>query len=159
MAEAMLKFFDHDHLSQAGEYDEEDGRPGSMDNSQFSENNFSLCEDVVINQSFPRQPTDSKLIKTIEYRVKLLSLRKVLLQPGETTTLLTNTVVNRKPGQLSLLIKPPENFSSVFFLSEGNINPQYRGRLTVTLQNASNNILLIAVNTVIGYLILTPFLE
>ena len=123
MAKAMLKFFDHDHLSQAGEYDEEDGRPGSMDNSQFSENNFSLCEDVVINQSFPRQPTDSKLIKTIEYRVKLLSLRKVLLQPGETTTLLTNSVVNCKPGQLSLLIKPPENISSVFFFIGGEYKP------------------------------------
>ena len=80
MAEAMLKFFDHEHLSQAVEYDEEDGRPGSMDNSQFNENNLSLCEDVVINQSFPRQPADSKLAKFIEYRVKLLSLRKVLLQ-------------------------------------------------------------------------------
>ena len=159
MAEAMLKFFDHEHQSQAVEYDEEDGRPGSMDNSLFNENNLSVCEDIVINQSFPRQPTDSNLIKSIEYRVKLLSLRKVLLQPGETATLLTNAVVNRKPGQLSLLIKPPENFPSVFFLSEGNINPQYRGRLTVTVQNASNNILLIAVNTVIGYLILTPFLE
>lgn len=158
MAEAMLKqFFDQKFVSQELDHEDEDRKLSLMKTSH--ENDLLLCEDVVINQSFPRQPLDSRLIKSIEYRVKLLSARKVLIQPGETITLSTNTIVNRKPGQLSLLIKPPENLMSVFFLSEGNINPQFRGRITVKIQNSNDNILHIAANIVIGYLILTPFLE
>ena len=156
MAEAMLKqFFDQDLLLKGPDYEDEEAVP--IDG--FPENSRVPCDDVVINQSFPRQPLDSKLIKSIEYRVKLLSARKVIIQPGETITLQTNTVVNRKPGQLSLLIKPPENLTSIFFLSDGKMNPQYRGRLSVTVQNASNNLIHINAHTLVGYLILTPFLE
>ena len=159
MAEAMLKFFDYDNLSNGQDIENEKRRLEPNVDYNMKENEAEQCEDVLINQSFPRQPIDSKLNRLIEYRIKLLSKRNVLLQPGERATVETNTIVNRKPGQLSLLIKPPESFATVFHFTEGLYNPQYRGRLSVVIQNGSNSVLHIGNSTLVGYLVLAPFLE
>jgi hypothetical protein len=173
MAQAMLDFFDDKYLSEncICELDEKNC---SVHNKKTRQEEFNQTEspimktskqndfdgDIVlpvqINQSFPRQPAEH-LMNLIEYRIKVLSTSASVFQPGETRKLLTNTSISRKPGRLSLLMKPAD-FLPLRFLSEGIICSQYRGILSVDLLNSSNEPVLIPANTIIAYLILSPFI-
>jgi deoxycytidine triphosphate deaminase len=112
----------------------------------------------VINQSFPRQPTEDSLIDVIEYRIKLLSTESVVFLPGEHKIIKTCAEIVRKAGRLSLLMKPPDNLA-LRFLSEGFISPSFRGDISVNLQNANNEELHLSAGTVVGYLIMSPFVQ
>ena len=113
---------------------------------------------VEINQSFPRQPSTNYLINMIEYRIKMLVPYDVKFHPGEVKKIQTNTHITRKAGKLSLLVKPGDNLP-LRFLSEGLINPSFRGVLTVLLQNPSSNDIYLSAGNAVGYLILSPFIE
>jgi len=113
---------------------------------------------VVINQSFPRQPADDTLLDVIEYRVKLLCSESEIFAPGEHKIIKTSAEIARKAGKLSLLIKPPDNLA-LRFLSEGFISPSFRGSLTVSLQNAGHEELRLSAGTVVGFLIMSPFVQ
>ena len=68
--------------------------------------------------------------------------------------------IARRPGRLSLLLKPCEKASDnggLQFLSEGYICPSKRGRVSVTLQNHSENKVYITSGTLVGFLVLSPF--
>ena len=173
MAQAMLDFFDDKYFSENCICDWGENCPVHNEKKQSEENDQILplnkkipvknyvMDDVVlpvqINQSFPKQPQD-QLTNLIEYRLKVLTTTASVFQPGETQKLLTNTSISRKPGQLSLLMKPGD-FQPLRFLSEGIICPQYRGPLSVVLQNSNNEAIHLPANTVIAYLILSSFLE
>lgn len=183
MASAMLNFFDQDYFRvecQCGQSEENEcaihntnklpltpnsGRTspnwptpkidGYKRKSGEEKNPSKACE-IEINQSFPRQPNDEFLVGMIEYRVKLLSSENVVIEPGENKMVKTSVLIARKPGKLSLLMKPPDNLS-LRFLSEGYISQTYRGNLSVSLQNPHNEKVLIPPGTVVGFLIMAPF--
>ena len=113
---------------------------------------------VEINQSFPRQPAAEHLSNLIEYRIKILCSTDINLQPGEKRKVSTNTMISRKAGKLSMLMKPAENLH-LRFLGEGLICPSYRGPLTVELQNSTGENVCICAGSLVAYMILTPFIE
>ena len=112
---------------------------------------------VEINQSFPKQPSN-ELTPFIEYRVKLFACEEIIFFPGECKTLQTNTSITRKYGSLSLLIKTVEN-SPLNCQNEGFINPSFRGNVTLQFGNAKYEHVVIVAGSLVGYLILTPFIE
>ena len=118
----------------------------------------SVVPQVVINQSFPRQPTQDILAGMIEYRIKVLSSHKASFGPGEVKNIQTNVSVTRKPGRLSLLLKSPETIP-LRFLSEGILDPTMRGCLSVTFENLSSTNIHLAAGSNVGFLILSPFIK
>lgn len=118
---------------------------------------ISSTHRVEINQSFPRQPTFSHHQDIIEYRIKVLSLYDLVFQPGEVKQITTNLSFTRKPGKLSALLKPVDNLP-LRFLGEGIVSPSYRGSLIIPLQNLTNNIICLRAETLVAYLIMSPYL-
>ena len=122
----------------------------------------TLCgmkkECVEINQSFPRQPTSEVLTSVIEYRIKLLCKEKYALGPGEVKKVCTTLKISRKPGKLAMFFKSPENLP-LRFLSDGYINPAFRGEVIVQLQNPNSTVYYCPAGTVVGFVILTPFVK
>ena len=119
-----------------------------MDSSKVSK--------VIINQSYPKQPTSDSLVENIEYRLKLKNESGVVFAPGEQKIIKTTTEIARKAGKLSMLMKPPDNLT-LRFLSEGFISPSFRGDISVSLQNATNEEVHLSAGTVVGFLIMSPF--
>ena len=117
-----------------------------------------MTECVEINQSFPRQPTSEILSSVIEYRIKLISKEKCALNPGEVKRVCTTLKISRKPGKLAMFFKPPENLP-LRFLNDGYINPSFRGEVVVQLQNPNSTVYYCPAGTVVGFLILTPFVQ
>ena len=113
---------------------------------------------VEINQSFPRQPTIDNLINMIEYRIKIMCTNNEIFESGQTKKIETNIRITRKPGRLSLLLKPADNLE-LRLISEGFISPMLRGKIPVELQNPSPEGQHLPSGTVVGYLILTPFIS
>lgn len=168
----MLTFFDEHYFSEKCSCDtsnddlenncEYHARTGventvSIKNSS-SKSTTNDVQIVNISQSFPRQPVENYLTNMIEYRVKILLVQDKVFTPGESGPVLTNINVKRKPGKLSLMILAPEN-TSLRFLSEGIISPNFRGQLSVHLQNPTCNQTQLNVGAIVGYLILKPFLN
>ena len=112
---------------------------------------------VEINQSFPKQPTND-LIPFIEYRVKLFACEEIIFFPGEHKSIQTNTSITRKYGRLSLLVKPAENHP-LKCQNEGFLNPSFRGNVSLQFGNAKYEHVIIVAGSLVGYLILTPFIE
>lgn len=113
---------------------------------------------IEINQSFPRRPLQEELLPMIEYRIKILLNYEVILKPGQTQEVETNLTVKRKCGNLSMLILSAEHkFTS--FCSEGFVNPNMRGRLTVALNNPNSTDVYLAAGTLVCFLILAPFVK
>ncbi len=183
MASAMLDFFDKGYFHEGCQCDQSQDGYCEIHNS----NNISLTPNsaraspkwpgiksgqdkvdinpskakvikVVINQSFPRQPADDTLLDVIEYRVKLLSAESEIFAPGEVRILKTSAEIARKAGKLSLLMKPADNLA-LRFLSEGFISPLFRGIIEISLQNASQCEVHLAAGTVVGFLIMAPFVQ
>ena len=57
-----------------------------------------------------------------------------------------------------MLLKPAENFS-LRCQNEGIINPSFRGNVTLQFVNSTYAHVVIAAGSLVGYLILTPFVE
>ena len=112
---------------------------------------------VEVNQSFPKHPTND-LIPFIEYRVKLFACEEIIFSPGEYKSIQTNTLITRKYGRLSLLVKPAENYS-LKCQNEGFLNPSFRGNVSLQFGNAKYEHVIIVAGSLVGYLILTPFIE
>ena len=113
---------------------------------------------VEINQSFPRQPTSESLSSLIEYRIKILAAENLKFLPGEGRNVRTNTMITRKAGKLSMLMKPAENLP-LRFLSEGLISPGFRGPLSVELHNSSGENVHLGSGSLLAYMVLTPFIQ
>merc|ERR1711963_1069097 len=96
----------------------------------------SAVPTVEINQSFPRQPAAEDL----------------KFQPGEGGKVKTNTLITRKAGRLSMLMKPSDNLP-LRFLNEGFISPSFRGPLTVELQNSSSENVHMGAGSLIAYMV------
>ena len=168
MATDMHSFFDHRHFARnccchTGENQEGERCPvhnlttiPSYEPEDFAKESKVLS--VEINQSFPRQPTSESLSSLIEYRIKILAAEDLKFRPGEGIKVRTNTMVTRKAGKLSMLMKPAENLP-LRFLSEGLISPLFRGPLTVELQNSSGTNVHLGAGCLIAYMVLTPFIE
>ena len=96
------------------------------------------------------------------FRVRVLSARSYTFYPGEVKTVWTNVSITRRPGRLSLLLKPCEKpFETVGlrFLSEGFLCPTRRGELSVSLQNPTENTVFLSAGSVVGFVVLTPFVK
>ena len=169
MAEAdMHGFFDHRHFARDCCCHSEENQDGercpvhnltalpSYEPADFA--NETKVLPVEINQSFPRQPTSESLSSLIEYRIKILAAEDLKFRPGEGIKVRTNTMVTRKAGKLSMLMKPAENLP-LRFLSEGLISPLFRGPLTVELQNSSGTNVHLGAGSLVAYMVLTPFIE
>ena len=177
MAQSVLSFFDDRYFSKDCSCDLTKTSDEGVENCKLHFNNIAkdneenelnrlisdnkpiatVVKRVEINQSFPRQPNEN-LINLIEYRIKVLSSQDIMFHAGEVKMVHTNTCVTRKAGRLSMLMKASENLP-LRFLSEGLINPTYRGYLPVNLQNPSGDNVYISAGSLICYLILTPFIE
>ena len=112
---------------------------------------------VEVNQSFPKQPTND-LIPFIEYRVKLFACEEIIFFPGEHKSIQTNTLITRKYGRLSLLVKPAENYP-LKCQNKGFLNPSFRGNVSLQFGNAKYEHEIIVAGSLVRYLILTPFIE
>jgi deoxycytidine triphosphate deaminase len=55
-------------------------------------------------------------------------------------------------------MKPPENLG-LRFLSEGFISPSFRGDISVGLQNANHEEVHLSAGTVVGFLVMSPFVQ
>ena len=96
------------------------------------------------------------------FRVRVLCSRSYTFYTGEVKLVWTNVSITRRPGRLSLLLKPCEKpFETVGlrFLSEGFLCPSRRGELSVTLQNPTENKVYLTAGSVVGFLVLTPFVK
>ena len=124
----------------------------------FPENSFCKTTSIEINQSFPRQPIADNLQDSIEYRIKILADEDLKFPPGEIMKIKTNLNITRKPGKLSMLLKSCEHFP-LRFISEGFINPAFRGKLTLHLQNLNDKDIYINSKSLIAYLIMSPFIQ
>lgn len=94
--------------------------------------------------------------------MRVLSSRSYTFYPGEVKLVRTNVSINRRPGRLSLLLKPcekPYETAGLRFLSEGFLCPTKRGELTVTLQNPSENKVFLTSGSLVGFVVLTPFVK
>ena len=168
MANTMQGFFDQRHFDQdcichTGENQVNDecmahSKPSSAAYQPIDYADETEVMPVEINQSFPRQPTSENLSSLIEYRIKILAASNLKFQPGEGGKIKTNTMITRKAGKLSMLMKPAENLP-LRFLSEGLISPLFRGPLTVELQNSSGENVHLRAGSLIAYMVLTPFIE
>ena len=163
MAQAMLNtFFDERYLSDDCLCEADKGPAGqselcelhnSKSSSEKEENNI-----ITINQAFPRQPTSTSLLESLEYRIKVQCLSTETFEPGQTRRILTNVDIGKKPGKLSLLLKSAD-LSGFIFQSEGYINPTWKGRISVCLQNCHCSSALIISGSVVAYLILSQFVQ
>ena len=149
MAQAMLNFFEKFEEDQENPPQEPVCHDSTMLNAMPLVN---IC------QSFPRQPLDNKLADLIEYRIKVLGSYNEVLESGQTKKIETNIRIGRKPGRLSLLLKPAENLE-LRLLSEGFISPMLRGKIPVVLQNPSPEGQHLPAGSIVGYLILVPFIR
>ena len=122
------------------------------------ENTNAAVQQVDINQSFPRRPLQEELLPMIEYRIKILLNYDVILKPGQTQEVETNLTVRRKCGNLSLLILSAEQKFTTF-CSEGFVNPNMRGRLTVALSNPHTTDVYLTAGTLVCFLILAPYVK
>ena len=176
MASAMLDFFGPPSPQSPGQ----NSRSSESDKNESGEASENIVQ-VHICQSFPRQPTLEHLIDSIEYRyvfeylsyifpnklhqffrLRVLSARKCTFYPGEVKLVCTNVSITRRPGRLSLLLKPsekPSEAAGLRFLSEGFVCPTKRGELTVTLQNPTENKIFLSAGSVVGFVVLTPFVK
>ena len=177
MASAMLDFFGPPSPQSPGQ----NSRSSESDKNESGQASVNIVQ-VQICQSFPRQPTLEHLIDSIEYRyvfeylsyiftnkrhqfsfrVRVLSARSYTFYPGEVKTVWTNVSITRRPGRLSLLLKPCEKpFETVGlrFLSEGFLCPTRRGELSVSLQNPTENTVFLSAGSVVGFVVLTPFVK
>ena len=149
MAQAMLSFFEQND-------DEENIADQMEDCSSLKQiDNVPIVE---INQSFPRQPTDERMTKQIEYRIKVLSSHSEIFNSGQSKKIETNIRITRKPGRLSILLKPAENFE-LRLNNEGFISPMLRGKIPVELMNSNIDVQHLPAGSIVGYLILTPFIR
>lgn len=155
MAQEILDFFDEKL------YNVEEPKAKKIKTKQMNEAKIEqekeICPKVHLNQSFPRQPCDDYIASQIEYRVKILSSNSISLQPGEIKDTVTNLVFSKKLNKLAMHVKRTER-QDFQLISEGFINPNQKGELSVKLVNSSNNTLYIPAGDIVGYLILTPFL-
>ena len=106
-----------------------------------------------------RQPQQGHHARCIEYRVRLYCRFREMFQPGILKHIETTTLITRKPGQLSMLLKPDEKMSSsrLIMRNEGIVTPAFRGRMSILMQNITNNEIITEAGTPIGYIILSPF--
>ena len=166
MSDTMMGFFDQQHFAQnCSCYSEENkcgercpvhGPAHSCESGDFA--TTSAVPTVEINQSFPRQPAVEHLTNLIEYRIKILAAEDLKFQPGEGGKVKTNTLITRKAGRLSMLMKPSDNLP-LRFLNEGFISPSFRGPLTVELQNSSSENVHMGAGSLIAYMVLAPFIK
>ena len=166
MSDTMMGFFDQQHFAQnCSCYSEENkcgercpvhGPAHSCESGDFA--TTSAVPTVEINQSFPRQPAVEHLTNLIEYRIKILAAEDLKFQPGEGGKVKTNTIMTRKAGKLSILMKPAEDLP-LRFLSEGLISPLYRGPVLVKVENSSGDNVHIRAGSIIAYMVMVPFIE
>lgn len=177
MAGAMLDFFGPPSPQSPGQ----NSRDCDSDKNESGGASVDIVQ-VQICQSFPRQPALEHLIDSIEYRyvfeylsyiftnklyqfslrVRVLCARSYTFNPGEVKLVWTNVSITRRPGRLSLLLKPgekPSEAGGLRFLSEGFLCPTKRGELSVTLQNPTENKVFLSAGSVVGFVILTPFVK
>ena len=167
MTQAMLDLFDNKYFSEDCVCDL------SKTSSRWSENcklhlkktavktdvdQQTEIKKVEINQSFPRQPTTDYLIDAIEYRIKVLALKDIVVIPGESEKIESNIFISRKAGSLSLLIKPCEDLP-LRLQTEGFINPMFRGTVLVDFHNSTSNDVYLSDGSLICYLIMSPFIQ
>ena len=156
MAQAILDFFDEKT------YNNEEPKSKKMKIKQVDEEKSVQekkdCPLVHISQSFPRQSCDEFMASMIEYRVKILCLNSITLEPGQVKSLVTNLIFSKKLSKLVMHVKRTER-QDFQLISEGFVNPNLKGELLVKVVNPSQNILFIPASDLVGYLILTPFLK
>ena len=158
MAQEMLSFFDQNYLTESQDQQNLFGDE-ETNISDFEENKLEEEKNVItINQTSLRQPKSKSMLEALEYRLKVQASSSSTLLPGETRKFLTNIEIGKKPVKLSLLLKSAE-MAGVRFLSEGYINPTWKGRVSVTLQNANCANAIIPAGTVVAFLILSPFVQ
>ena len=168
MAQKMLSFFDEKYLLEDCLCEPDKGSNGQnvlcslhhINSTADEEQELQIHPEIItINQSWPKQPTSSSMLEALEYRIKVKSYTTVTFQAGETVRLVTNINIGKKTVKYSLLSKPPESLDGFRFLSEGYINPGWKGRLTVSLQNSNCTNAIIPAGTVVAFLILSPFIQ
>ena len=128
-----------------------------MHESLIGKGGVSDVPQVDINQSFPRQPAQDHLAMMIEYRIRVLSNHPSVIKPGEIVSIQTNIRVTRKVGKLSLLLKSPEGLP--LRLSEGLLNPAFRGNLSVYFENPTSENVNLPAGSNVAFLILSPFIK
>ena len=153
MAQAMLNFFEKFEEDVKELREEPRQEPICSDLTDQKE-----LSTTTICQAFPRQPTDDKLANLIEYRIKVLSSNNEVFESGQSKKIETNIRIGRKPGRLSLLLKPADNLE-LRLMTEGFISPMLRGKIPVELQNPSLEGQHLPAGSIVGYLILTPFIR
>ena len=163
MAQAMLStFFEERCLSDKCHCEEDKGATEKCEICEpetspvKEEQVLPMSNIITISPSFPRQPTSPTMTEVLEYRIKVLSSSTETFEPGETRRVLTNIDIAKKPGKLSLLLKPAQ-LQGFIFQDEGYINPAYKGRISVSVQNSNCSNALIPARTVVAYLILISF--
>ena len=156
----MPDFFDKTYFSEDCTCDRDDRSCDFHQNEapKHSEDIVTSIQQVEINQSFPRRPLHEDLIPMIEYRIKLLSNNDIILKPGQIQEVQTNVIIKRKCGNLSMLVLGSED-KSIRFYSEGYVNPNMRGRITVVLCNPHCEDIHLSAGTIVGFLILAPFVK
>ena len=82
----------------------------------------------------------------------------IILKPGQIQEVQTNVIIKRKCGNLSMLVLGSED-KSIRFYSEGYVNPNMRGRITVVLCNPHCADIHLSAGTIVGFLILAPFVK
>ena len=147
MAQQMLSFFDERCLSE-NNLCESDKETEEQDQRNI----------INISHTSPKQPSSTAMIEALEYRIKVQSSTTEMFQAGETRRVLTNVDISKKPGKLSILMKPSE-LTRFRFLSEGYLNPGCKGRLSVTIQNSDCSNAILPAGTVVAFMILSPFVQ
>ena len=92
----------------------------------------------------------------IEYRIRLLLKRDVVLEPAESQLVPTACRIAKKSTKLSMHLKGYEHLP-VAFESDGFISPKYRGVIYVKLTNYSERVVKLSSGMIVGYVILQPF--
>ena len=152
MAQAILDFWESSH--HAVEY-ESSPEKKKLKTDIILEKECSKI--LKISNIFPKQPTNDFEASQLEYRVKLLNSESASLKPGESRNITTNVLISKKPNKLAMHVKKPENQDFAFH-SEGFINPQTRGFVIVNLENRTREVVYLPKESIVGYLILTPYL-
>ena len=177
MAQGLLDFFDEDFFSEACTCGNSSVTGQVICNVHVNTVKSPLLEDTIqekkevdssrkdwtvpqvdINQSFPRQPTQDHLVNQIEYRIRILSNHETVIKPGEIKRVQSNVSVTRKAGKLSLWILTPDGIP-LRFISEGILDPAFRGRLSVQFENPTSEEIHLPAGCNVGYLVMTPFMQ
>ena len=94
----------------------------------------------------------------IDQRVKLSSIKNIIIKPYEIKILFANSYLNLST-HVVVMTKPFENFEGQMQLqNEGFIDYNYKGLIEFHYKNITNENILIKSGETIGYLVILPYM-